>query len=86
MRRFEAEALAAGHALHGEMVLAALGGRVIDEMLVAVDRVRTVAATALLTNNLSPMDPTSPIASPSTSTNWRAIFMHFGTKAKTRRI
>ena len=42
-------------------VLATLGGTVIEEMLVAVDRVRAVARTALLTNNLRPMDNTSPI-------------------------
>jgi putative hydrolase of the HAD superfamily len=59
--RFEAEAATLGHAVDGEQVLAALGGTVIDEMLVAVEQVRTVARTGLLTNNLHPMDTTSPI-------------------------
>jgi putative hydrolase of the HAD superfamily len=63
VRRFESDARVLGHAIDGEMVLAALAGRVIDEMLVAVERVRVVASTALLTNNLSPLDPTSPTAS-----------------------
>jgi putative hydrolase of the HAD superfamily len=50
-----------GHPVDGAQVLATLGGTVIEEMLLAVDRVRTVARTALLTNNLRPMDNTSPI-------------------------
>jgi putative hydrolase of the HAD superfamily len=59
--RFEAEAARLGHSVDGSQVLAALGGSLIEEMLVAVDRVREVAKTALLTNNLRPMDHTSPI-------------------------
>jgi putative hydrolase of the HAD superfamily len=62
VRRFELEAGALGHVVRGDEVLAALSGEPIDEMLIAVERVRAVARTALLTNNLSPMDHTSPIA------------------------
>ena len=63
VRRFESEASSIGHVVDGERVLAALGAEVIDEMIDAVARVRSVARTGLLTNNLSPLDPTSPIAS-----------------------
>jgi putative hydrolase of the HAD superfamily len=63
VRRFEAEARELGHAVDGERVLSSLGGTVIEEMVVALERVRMVARTALLTNNLNPIDPTSPIAS-----------------------
>jgi putative hydrolase of the HAD superfamily len=61
LARFEAEAARLGHTVDGAQVLAALAGTVIEEMLVAVDRVRAVARTGLLTNNLRPMDNTSPI-------------------------
>src|SRR5262249_15776587 len=42
-------------------VLNALGSEPIELMIGALPRVRAVAHTALLTNNLKPLDPTSPI-------------------------
>jgi putative hydrolase of the HAD superfamily len=63
VRRFEAEARALGHELHGERVLGALGAEIIEPMVTAVERVRAVARTGLLTNNLSPIDHRSPVAS-----------------------
>jgi putative hydrolase of the HAD superfamily len=62
VRRFEAEALALGHAVHGERVLGALTAEIIEPMVSAVERLRAVARTGLLTNNLSPIDHTSPVA------------------------
>jgi putative hydrolase of the HAD superfamily len=62
VRRFEAEAAALGQAVDGAAVLASLGGTVIDAMVQALERVHEVAATGLLTNNLRPIDPSSPIA------------------------
>jgi putative hydrolase of the HAD superfamily len=56
---FEKEAAALGHVVDGAAVLGALSGELIEEMLVALERVREVARTGLLTNNLSPLDPTS---------------------------
>ena len=43
-------------------MLDALRGEPIDEMLTVVQRIRTERKTAMLTNNLSPMDPTAPVA------------------------
>ncbi|HEX7096687.1 MAG TPA: HAD-IA family hydrolase [Acidimicrobiales bacterium] len=62
VRRFEAEAAALGHRVDGAAVLDAMRGEPIDEMLVAVERVRDVAHTGLLTNNVRPLDPASPVA------------------------
>jgi putative hydrolase of the HAD superfamily len=63
VRRFEAEARDLGYTVDGERVLDALRAEVIDEMVDAVERVRRVARTGLLTNNVSPFDHSSPIAS-----------------------
>jgi putative hydrolase of the HAD superfamily len=59
--RFEAEARALGHRLDAREVLAALKGEPIAVMVDALPRVRALAATALLTNNLDPIDPASPL-------------------------
>jgi putative hydrolase of the HAD superfamily len=61
-RRFEREARALGHVVDAEAVLDALRGDPIDEMLEAVARLRGVVRTALLTNNLRPIDPATPVA------------------------
>jgi putative hydrolase of the HAD superfamily len=62
VRRFAAEGAALGHEVDGAAVLDALRGDPIDEMLLAVGRIRAERKTAMLTNNLSPMDPTAPVA------------------------
>jgi putative hydrolase of the HAD superfamily len=59
--RFEAEAAARGHRVDAHQVLAALVGQPIEAMIGALERVRAVAATALLTNNLHPHDPEAPV-------------------------
>jgi putative hydrolase of the HAD superfamily len=62
VRRFAAEGAALGHEVDGAAVLDALRGEPIDEMLLAVVRIRAERKTAMLTNNLNPMDPTAPVA------------------------
>ncbi len=51
--RYEAEALAAGHALRGAEVLELLHGDLRPEMVEAVRRCRERLSTALLTNNVT---------------------------------
>jgi putative hydrolase of the HAD superfamily len=55
-RAFEAEARALGLAVDAAAVLASMRGGVIPEMVVALERIHRVCRTALLTNNLTPMD------------------------------
>ena len=56
---FEAEALAAGHRLDADRVLAALAGEVRPAMVAAVRRLRTAGLPlALLSNNVAPMERT----------------------------
>lgn len=52
-RRFEAEALAAGHALSGQRVLDALNGEIRLDMVEAVRRCGERLKTACLTNNIA---------------------------------
>ena len=59
---FEAEALALGHVVDAAAVLASMGGGLIPEMLDALARVHETHRTALVTNNLAPMNPTTPLA------------------------
>ncbi len=66
---FEAEARAFGVALDAEAVLASMAGGVIPEMVDALARVHATHATALLTNNLAPMDSEGVAA--------RALLPHF---------
>lgn len=66
---FEAEARSFGVILDAEAVLASMGGRIIPEMVDALAQVHTTLATALLTNNLAPMDPDGVAA--------RALLAHF---------
>lgn len=58
---FEAEARALGHVVDAAAVLASMRGGLIPEMLDALARVHETHRTALVTNNLAPMDPTSPL-------------------------
>jgi putative hydrolase of the HAD superfamily len=62
VRRFAAEGAALGHVVDGGAVLDALRGEPIDGMLTAVERIRETRKTAMLTNNLSPLDPAAPVA------------------------
>jgi len=66
---FEREADALGFAVDAPAVLASMRGGVIPEMVEALPRVHARYRTALLTNNLSPMDRTSPLA--------RTLLPHF---------
>jgi putative hydrolase of the HAD superfamily len=59
-QRFDAEAAALGHRVDATAVLDALASEPIEVMISALPRVRAVARTALLTNNLRPLDPTTP--------------------------
>lgn len=63
VRRFAEEGAALGHAVDGNAVLDGMRGEPIDEMLRAVELVRVAGhSTAMLTNNLSPLDSTTPMA------------------------
>jgi putative hydrolase of the HAD superfamily len=55
-RAFEAEARALDFTVDAAAVLASMRGGVIPEMAVALERIHRVVRTALLTNNLVPMD------------------------------
>jgi putative hydrolase of the HAD superfamily len=57
--RFEAEALALGHDIEGDAVLDALRGTPVPPMIDVLQRVHRTHATALLTNNLRPIDADS---------------------------
>jgi putative hydrolase of the HAD superfamily len=62
---FEAEAVAAGHAIDGHAVLAGLVGELRPEMVTALKRVHERLPTALLTNNFvlgERGEPTGPMA------------------------
>lgn len=59
---FEAEAAALGHVVDARAVLASMRGDVITEMVAALARVHETHRTALVTNNLAPMDRTAPHA------------------------
>jgi putative hydrolase of the HAD superfamily len=61
-RRFEAEGQALGFAVDAAAVLASMRGTVVDAMVQGLARVHATHKTALLTNNLAPMDRTGPIA------------------------
>jgi putative hydrolase of the HAD superfamily len=61
-RRFEAEARSLGLPVDAPAVLASMRGGVLDEMVTALEQVHLRWRTALLTNNLSPMDRSSPLA------------------------
>jgi putative hydrolase of the HAD superfamily len=63
VRRFEVEAATRGHEIDAEAVLDALQGELLEPMVDALRRIRAVAATGLLTNNIHPLDPVSPVAS-----------------------
>jgi putative hydrolase of the HAD superfamily len=67
--RFESEALAVGYELDAREVLATLRSDPIPQMVEALPRVRRVAATALLTNNIRPLDVGGSVAS--------ALLRHF---------
>ncbi len=57
---FAAESEAAGHRVPGADVLALLVGDIRPVMLAAVSACRERASTALLTNNMTPLDRTEP--------------------------
>ncbi|HEX6569228.1 MAG TPA: HAD-IA family hydrolase [Acidimicrobiales bacterium] len=57
---FEAEALAAGHAVDGRQVLALLGGELRPPMVEALRRCHDRLKTALLTNNFVAGGPAGP--------------------------
>jgi putative hydrolase of the HAD superfamily len=59
---FEAEAAALGLSLDARSVLASMRGGVIPAMVAALERVHATHRTALLTNNLAPMDRSSDLA------------------------
>jgi putative hydrolase of the HAD superfamily len=59
--RFESEAAALGHHLDAQEVLAALRAEPVPIMVRALPLVRRVAATALLTNNVRPLDRSVPM-------------------------
>lgn len=59
---FEGEAAALGLTVDARSVLASMRGGVIPEMVRALERVHDTLHTALLTNNLAPMDRNSDLA------------------------
>lgn len=59
---FEAEAMAVGLAVDARSVLASMRGGIVREMVTALAQVHLTRRTALLTNNLAPIDRTSDLA------------------------
>lgn len=59
---FEGEAAALGLTVNARSVLASMRGDVVPEMLRALERVHATLHTALLTNNLAPMDRNGDLA------------------------
>lgn len=61
-RAFEGEAAALGFSLDAEAVLVSMRGGIVRPMIDALSRIHGPFRTALLTNNLAPMDPASDLS------------------------